>query len=262
MSISSKNCWVIFSLITLLLVCYAVRSREPNRSAPSFALDRLPSIILWAWERPENLSFLDTRQVGVAYLAKTLRLRGDRVVEKPRLQPLTVPDGTRMIAVARIETDRSDTPSLSGPQLEILVDEISEMGEMPGVVALQVDFDATTSERSFYREAILRLRARMHPLLPLSITAFGSWCEGDNWLGSLPVDEAVPMLFRMGVDRERILSRVESHAGFTAKPCQASVGVSTDEIVSLTFTTKRIYIFSPKPWSEDSFRTAMETYHR
>src|SRR6185295_2701738 len=52
-------------------------------------LSELPATILWAWERPEKLDFIDPQKTGVAFLAKTIYLRGDRVVSRPRLQPLT-----------------------------------------------------------------------------------------------------------------------------------------------------------------------------
>jgi hypothetical protein len=259
--LSSKKYRAIFLLIATLSICYA-GFREPSHSAAAITLNRLPPIILWAWERPEDLSFLNSSEVGVAYLAKTLRLKGDAVTVRPRLQPLTVPDGTQMIAVARVESDRSDKPLLSETQLSSFVEEILGMTARPNVVAVQVDFDAAISERRFYQNAIRRLRAELKPAMPLSITALGSWCEGDDWLTSLPVDEAVPMLFRMGVDREAILSRIKSGKGFSAGPCKSSVGVSTDEIVSMTFPIKRVYIFSPQPWSERSFQAAMEIYSR
>ena len=34
-------------------------------------LSNLPPAIVWAWERPEKLDFVDTDRVGVAFLAKT-----------------------------------------------------------------------------------------------------------------------------------------------------------------------------------------------
>ena len=77
-------------------------SRNPVSSE---RMARFPKIILWAWERPENLKYIDTREVGVAFLAKTLYLRGEQVVVRPRLQPLRVPQGATIIAVARIEVE-------------------------------------------------------------------------------------------------------------------------------------------------------------
>jgi hypothetical protein len=77
-------------------------------------MSRLPQVMLWAWERREDLSFIHPREAGVAYLALTLRLSGDRVVIRPRRQPLIVPPDAVVIPVARIETDwHSAAPSVS-----------------------------------------------------------------------------------------------------------------------------------------------------
>ena len=69
---------------------------------------------------------------------------------------------------------------------------------LPRVRGVQIDFDATLSERDAYRALIHDVRKRLGPATPLSITALASWCIGDDWLNGLPVDEAIPMLFRMG----------------------------------------------------------------
>jgi hypothetical protein len=54
-------------------------------------LSSFPHIILWAWERPEVLDFIDPDAVGVAFLAGTLSLSDEHVSVRPRLQPLSVP---------------------------------------------------------------------------------------------------------------------------------------------------------------------------
>ncbi len=48
-----------------------------DRSARADQMSRIPRIVLWAWERRENLSFIDPNKTAVAYLARTLDLRGD-----------------------------------------------------------------------------------------------------------------------------------------------------------------------------------------
>src|SRR2546425_7092673 len=48
-----------------------------------------PRIVLWAWERPEDLSPFDPQRFAVAFLAQTLILKGDDVVLNPRRQPLS-----------------------------------------------------------------------------------------------------------------------------------------------------------------------------
>jgi len=243
------------------------RSHATAKSSASAArLARLPPVILWAWERPEKLDYLDPRKVGVAFLAKTIYLRGDAAVSRPRLQPLNVPNGATVIAVARIEapreSDRAETPTLSQRQLKDAVTEIAELGSLPHVVMVQVDFDATTTQRSFYRELLRDLRASLPPSTLLSITALASWCKGDNWLDDLPIDEAVPMLFRMGVERKQFLSQLAAGAPFSAAPCQASAGISTDEPIAQLSPVQRVYVFNPKSWTPEAVNQTLETYQK
>src|SRR5882757_7820526 len=39
----------------------------------------LPPLMLWAWDRNDDLRFIDTSDTGVALLAATVTLRGDRI---------------------------------------------------------------------------------------------------------------------------------------------------------------------------------------
>lgn len=240
----SKNPWL---LLVFVLVPISILALRPTPEP----LSDLPHVIVWAWERPENFDFIDTKRIGVAFLAKTLRLEGDRLVSKPRLQPLTLAPGTKLIAVVRIE---SDHPTLSSTQLARTAAEIIELAKLPDISAVQIDFDATVSERNFYRSLLHEVK----PQVPaLSITALASWCAGDNWLADLPIDEAVPMLFRMGVDKKRF----QSDPRFEAEICFDSAGVATDEPLRPP-NVERLYIFNPNPWSRYSLNSALETYKR
>ena len=237
----------IIILLPLLLATF---------SAPkSTTVESLPPVILWAWERPENLTFLDPQKTGVAFLAKTITLRDGKTVVKSRLQPLQLARDTKLIAVVRIETDRA---SLSSAQLEQTAHEISLLS---GVSVVQIDFDATASERDFYRKLLQRVRDELSPSVGLSITALASWCAGDNWIADLPVDEAVPMLFRMGVERRQFQRRLESGQPFEASICRNSAGVSTDEPLTVP-AVNRLYLFNPQPWTSDSFARSMEAFRR
>jgi hypothetical protein len=215
-------------------------------------------VILWAWERPENLTFLDPQKTAVAFLAKTITLRDGKTVVKPRLQPLQLARDTKLIAVVRIEIDRASPPSLSATQLQQTAHEISLL---PGVSVVQIDFDAGVSERDFYRKLLERVRSELSPSVGLSIAALASWCAGDNWIADLPVDEAVPMLFRMGVERRQFQRRLESGQTFEASVCRNSAGVSTDEPVTVP-AVNRLYLFNPQPWTKDSFTRAMEAFRK
>lgn len=231
----------------LVLVPISIVALRPKPNP----LSNLPPVIVWAWERPEKLDFIDRNLVGVAFLAKTIRLESDRVISRPRLQPLELAPGTTLIAVVRIE---SDHPTLSATQLQKVVNEISDLSALPNISAVQIDFDATVSERSFYRSLLHEVK----PKVPsLSITALASWCEGDNWLSDLPIDEAVPMLFRMGADERHF----QSSPRFEPQICANSAGVSTDESINAP-EVQRLYIFNPNPWSRDSLNSTLETYKR
>lgn len=212
-----------------------------------------PQVILWAWERPEDLTFIDPQKTSVAFLAKTIYLRGDKVAVRPRLQPLKLAPGTKLVAVVRIETDK---PSLSSEQTQQTAREILN-SSVSSVV--QIDFDAKVSERDFYRELLHEVRQQLPASTALSITALASWCAGDEWLQDLPIDEAVPMLFRLGVDQRQFQRRLQTGQQFESRRCQNAAGVSTDEPVTAP-AVDRLYIFTPQAWSKDSFTAAMETY--
>lgn len=213
-----------------------------------------PQTILWAWERPEDLEFLDPRQFAVAFLAQTLVLKGDEVVFKPRHQPLKVRPETRLIAVTRIESQKTTgvPTALSSTQREKLVGLVLKTRELKNVSAIQIDFDATTSEREFYRTFLHDLRAKLPDNVPLSMTALASFCVGDRWLQDLPVDEAIPMIFRMGTDDHVIKSFLANGNDFKEPICRRSYGIAVDEPLQMTFgRSRRQYIFNVRAWTKE-----------
>ncbi|HST21853.1 MAG TPA: DUF3142 domain-containing protein [Blastocatellia bacterium] len=219
-------------------------------------MSEFPEIILWAWERPEDLRFINTDEVGVAFLARTIYLQNDKAIIRPRLQPLSVLPETKLIAVARIESNRS--ARLSPAERAQAVTAIAELARNETVAAIQIDFDARSSEREFYRDLLTDLRRELPSRVRLSITALASWCMGDNWLTDLPIDEAVPMLFRMGVDRPNILARLEAGTDFSARIARHSLGLSTDESLTALPAGRRVYVFNPRSWSKQSAQKIVE----
>jgi hypothetical protein len=213
---------------------------------------RWPSWILWAWQRPEDLSFIDPQRVGVSYLVKTIQLKGQSVFVQPNTNGLKVPAGTWVMACARIETDTASPPNLSPQQVGETTSALASLAEFPDARAAQIDFDATASQRDFYRNLLTELRRRLPRQYPLSITALGSWCVGDDWIAHLPIDEAVPMLFRMGPDRTSIMLRLQDGEDFEEPLCRQSVGISTDELVP-HLSGRRLYIFNPDTWTRATF---------
>src|ERR1700716_416706 len=106
------------------------RRNSVNRNA---RLNQLPRVILWAWERPTDLRFINPHDVGVAFLARTIRLRANEVTVRPRLQPLSLPDGTSVIAVTRVESDVVSKSQLPDQQRDGLAAAIVEMAKLPNV---------------------------------------------------------------------------------------------------------------------------------
>jgi hypothetical protein len=226
-----------------------IQSRSPSAQATA----GWPTVILWAWQRPNDLSFINPRRVGVSYLVETVRLKGDAVIVEHNPNGLRVPSGTWLMACARIETDPGFPPTLSHRQVRESASQLNSLAKIPGVKALQIDFDATVGQRNFYRNLLATLRHRLPPSLPISITALASWCEGDDWISQLPVNEAVPMLFRMGPDRAAILLRLQAGDDFEEPLCRSSAGISTDESVPRLAAGRRLYIFNPSRWTAVSF---------
>ncbi len=258
----------------------------------------LPNVTFWAWERPEDLRFLQPDQAGVAFLAKTILLEtppanssaesSPSFTVRPRLQPLRITPGTQLIAVVRIENPSAPHssfslqqsqsaahpfPTFSDAQRALLATEIADLQSTPGVSAIQIDFDAPASAHAFYAALLQDVRRKLPPSMPLSITALASWCIGDPWLAQLPqgtIDEAVPMLFRMGPDSANVAKFLHSNEDFPVAACRGSLGLSTDEPLSHDLLTaksssttfdsraKRIYIFAPRAWTPSAAQNIIQ----
>jgi hypothetical protein len=159
----------------------------------------------------------------------------------------------KMIAVTRIESQKTTgAPAVLSPaQREELVELILRTLELRNVSAIQIDFDALVSERDFYRSLLQELRPKLPDNVPLSMTALASFCLGDPWIHDLPVDEAVPMIFRMGTDDRTIKNFLANGNDFRDPVCRKSFGISVDEPVQTErINSRRMYIFNVRSWTE------------
>jgi hypothetical protein len=207
----------------------------------------MPTIVLWAWERAEDLRFLGPYRAGVAFLAATARIEADGTIGfQPRTAELLLPEGIPAIAVARIDS----APEHADPQPGLLINGLRRIADMPGVRGLQIDFDARRSERSFYRELLATLQRAVRK--PVGVTALVSWCAGDRWLDAEPIGEAVPMFFRMGRNESRNMSVV-------SPVCRASIGLSMDEEwpAARPAGVDRIYLFNARAWTQADYSAAL-----
>jgi Protein of unknown function (DUF3142) len=241
----------------------------------------LPGVMLWAWERPDDLRAVAPANAGVAYLAGTIFIREEAdeetttstavsVAYRPRLQTLQTAQSAALLPVIRIETVQAfggdKGRALASDQVQRAVEILarSASANTSAPPSIQIDFDATESERDSYVALLVALRKRLGPDAHISITALASWCSGDAWLEDLPagtIDEAVPMLFRMGPDTPHIGDSLAAGDEFAVPACRTSLGISDDELLSRSilagsltsaqsaWARKRIYIFHHGTWN-------------
>jgi hypothetical protein len=242
-----KTFLAIFVFLTMFFACQSKNIVNERLNS------EMPQKIIWAWERPEDLRFLDVQKFGVAFLAQTLNLQQDEVVFRPRRQPLELPPDIYLIAVTRIETikENSKRPTLSAEQRTKIVNLVKKTLELPNVKAVQIDFDVVVSERAFYRELMKDLRQNLPENTPLTMTSLASWCIGDSWFNDFPVDEAVPMAFVMGADDKAVRDFLAKDNDWREPLCRGSYGISTDEPLNINFKpNRRIYYFKSKAWEK------------
>lgn len=221
-------------------------SPAATHTVPAAVRAALPQTVFWAWDEPEDMRPLADRRAGVAYLAATILL-DDSLHLTPRMQPLLVATETPLISVVRVETRRGfrDTSRLR----DALTGAVLDAANHPAIHAVQIDFDATRSERVFYIAVLNEVRGALPRDTSLSITALLSWCAHDDWIHSLPIDEAVPMYFRLGREAHNVLNG-DSAYSIREPLCANSAGIATDEPAhNLLLASKRVYIFNPRPWN-------------
>ncbi len=240
-------------ILPALVLCWLIKSQI-------FATQEKPSVMLWAWEAPSDLRWLDPKRIGVAFLSETITLYDDRIWIKPRMQPLKVTKDTYLVQVIRIERSMRAKPTLSEHQLERLVDHVRQRAEQVECSGLQIDYDARQSERVFYRALLHRLKETLPPRVELSMTALASWCIGDRWLKNIEVDEVVPMLFSMGKDNQTVVRHIRAGKSLDSCSGQIAIGLAErDRDVAEALTAdngkallkgKRVYLFSCTGWTE------------
>lgn len=235
-------------LTTLLLILATIGIYLFQNNSNKFNLP----IVLWVWERPENLYFLKDKNVTFAYLSGTVTKTNEGLVYYPRRQPLRIPDNSKTIAVVRIE-DKSDKYEFSNQDLlDISEYIVRSCQEKETNLSCQIDFDAVESQTDFYKKLVISVREQLSKDIRLSVTALVSWCTSNNpWFVDLPLDEVVPMFFRLGKDENLYWQKIKDGSLKLNLVCQKSVGVATDEPMpnKVYLENKPIYIFNNVYWS-------------
>jgi hypothetical protein len=174
-----------------------------------------------------------------------------------------VSPGTYLIAVTRIETNKEGgkRPAFDAEMAGKAAALIRSTLELPDVKGIQIDFDAVASERAFYRSLINEVRKQTPEGVTLTMTSLASWCTGNAWFNDFPVDEAVPMLFRMGADDEKIRTYLRNGNDWREPLCRGSYGISFEEgRLNGMKDARRIYYFKNTPWTIHDIGSLAMTY--
>lgn len=265
--------FVLVSVIVCTLLC-AVLPNSPlaffKHPRNKFSSTHMPAINVWAWERDEDLSFIDPAKVSVSYFAGMIYVRGSSVSFRPRTQKLKLAKGTQAIPVFRIESLRGEglpgTVSTSDARMPdmsaadyVVKTIVNQLRKLPPSNMVQLDFDALEDERPFYTAILKQLRRELPSNSKISITALGSWLLSDRWLKDGDADEVVAMLFSIGADKKNILERVQKQNLDSGTGAQMALGISANEAETnkvlfgahLQNQFDKLYIFNSRPWTRD-----------
>jgi hypothetical protein len=234
---------LIFLLIPLVLAGCKDGSGPPQDSR----------LILWAWERPEDLRFAPDAEVALQ--VGFVEIAGDNVRARGRRFPLTAvrPPETLLVHV-QIDHGRplAWTPALRARVAAAVRHYASAMP----AGRVQLDFEVRESERPVLLDVLRDLRRALPSGTLLSMTALASWCMYEDWLSDAPVDEIVPMLFRMQKGGEAIAKTLAEGGDFRHPRCRAALAISTDSPILRAPPGRRVYLFNPRSWTSDAFRKA------
>jgi hypothetical protein len=251
---------------TIAKIGAGVTNRDTG--AASRAPSQTPMLSIWAWERDEDLSFIDPAKTTVSYFAGMIYVRGASMEFRPRTQKLKLAAGTKTMPVFRIETlgagmaspecspahllgsnGASDKHSRGNSEHSVDVSDaasdanipdprsadyvvktiVERLKSLPPSNMVQIDFDALRDERTFYTSVLRKLRQQLPPTTKISVTALGSWLLGDRWLHEGDADEFVAMLFSIGPDRVNILNRLQHQNLDSGTSAKLSLGISANE---------------------------------
>lgn len=253
--------WVAVAALSAGLMAAGGSSPGVVGGRISSRMAKLPRVTVWAWERREDLRAVDARTTAVAYLARTVQVDGGGARVVPRRQAMLLPASAGLVRIAVVRIEVASGTALTEDSARMVAEAVRDAAA-DGVGALQVDFDARASQRDWYSSVLRAVRARMPAEMPLSMTALASWCSYDGgWMHGLPVDEAVPMMFRMEPDRRRAGGIGWGAGDFSVREplCMGSVGISTREAWPDHMRGRRVYVFADRGWSRDGLEETMRS---
>jgi hypothetical protein len=211
-------------------------------------------VILWTWNRVDDLSFVEPHIAKIAALAATFKITPQYFKIEPRLNRFVTPQEGYKTAVFRLEIDQK--VSVNNKMIQTIIENIHGMSK--DAEEIQIDFDATVSQRKLYKEILEHLNVKTSDQ-KVSMTALASWCVHDNWIDELPISHAVPMLYNMGRDGELIKRAFSQFEGWRALKCRGHIGISLSELSNIphkiNLNDYEVHIFNSRPWTLQDYET-------
>ena len=211
--------------------------------------------MLWAWERPEDVRFAKG-QAEVAVESASVVLDGDAVLARGRRFPLLAgePPST---SVVHLEIDRARPLVWTRATRAATAAAVLHYATRAPARRVQLDFEVRASERGVLLDVLGDLRRALPRDTALSMTALASWC-GEGWLDRAPVDEVVPMLFRMGRGGEAVRAALADGRDLAHPRCRTALGVAVGAPVPRAPPGRRVYLFDPRSWTPADFEAIQE----
>ncbi|HEU0098433.1 MAG TPA: hypothetical protein VFQ67_06610 [Allosphingosinicella sp.] len=212
------------------------------------------TLILWAWERPEDLRFAGAA-AEVAVQTGFVELAGDSIQARGRRFPLksAAPPST---ALVHVQIDHGRPLAWTAPMRARASAAVLHYAAAVPARRVQVDFEVRASERQVLLDLLEDVRRGLPRGTLLSMTALASWCDIEGWLGGAPVDEIVPMLFRMTEGGDALRKRLAAGGDFRNPRCRSALGVAGDSPIARAPPGRRVYLFSPRSWTAADFESA------
>jgi len=216
-----------------------------------------PQLVVWAWERPEDLRFLPA-DVEIAVQTGFVELHGDHLFARARRFPLMAADRQVATALVHVQIDHRQPLRWTPDLRRQLADAVIRLASSAHADRLQLDFEVRASERQVLLDLTGDLRQRLPAGHRLSMTALAAWCDTEDWVRQAGADEVAPMLFRMGPKGEALKSRLAGGGDFSNPECRKAFAVSVDAPlvrapVDGEGGPRRIYLFSPRSWTATDF---------
>jgi hypothetical protein len=160
---------------------------------------------------------------------------------------LTAPEARRT-AVIRLQIDPGRPLDWSPELRRRTAETVLAYARFAAPDAIQIDFEAPRSQRQVLLDVLHDARAGLGERAFLSMTAPASWCDGERGLDAAPVDEIVPMLFRMGPGGAGLIRRLAAGGDFRNPRCRSALGMAVDQPLARLPAGRRIYLSNPSGW--------------